>query len=120
MNTLKIISLNGCGYSMAAEEFIKSINNDKMKVNIKRISQLEKNDYKNKDINTFPQIYFSNNNKDILIGGYEKLKEMYDGLIDIKLSNQGQKQDLMIKYLDSKIDKLRRREKLRLIIFLIG
>ena len=113
MNELKIISLNNCPYSMAAEELIKNFKNTKdlkINVNIINVSQEEKSQYKNSEIDTFPQIYFNN----ILLGGYDNFNEIY---LDVK----GTKQlDDMIKIIQNKTSIYERKHMLRLIKFLIN
>jgi glutaredoxin len=113
MNELKIISLNNCPYSMAAEELIKTFKNikdNKINVNILNVTQEDKSKYKSSEIETFPQIYFNN----ILIGGYDNFNEIY---LDIKgIKNL----DKMIKIIQNKTSVHNRKDMLRLIKFLIN
>ena len=75
MNELKVISLNDCPYSMAAEDLINNIKkSDKVNVIIINVSFEDKEKYKQGDMKTFPQIYFNNE----IIGGYEDFKEIYN------------------------------------------
>lgn len=97
MNNLKIISLEYCPFSMAAEDLINKIkNNDskKFQVDIHRVTQENKTEYQQGDIKTFPQIYFN----DKLIGGYDDLNEIYLELSRIKSTSSGEKLDLMIEF----------------------
>lgn len=113
MNEIKVISLNQCPYSMAAEDLIKSINiteNSKIDVNIVNVSQEEKTKYQNDEINTFPQIYYNK----ILLGGYDDFNEIYLGIKGTKSL------DDMIEILEEKTKLIERKDKLRLIKFLIG
>ena len=73
---LRFIGLNGCPYSIAAEKLIK----DNKNVEITWIQQKDKHIYKNEQIQTFPQIYLKKNDQEILLGGYEDLKNAIDKL----------------------------------------
>lgn len=119
MNTLKIVSLDECGYSMAAEELINNIKKNKdikIKIDIKRVSRDEKDNYKkNNNINSFPQIYINNKS----IGGYDDLNKIYLEIIRIKSLNLENKLDLMIKFLEDEVKGIERFEALRLIEFFI-
>jgi len=112
MNEIKVISLNQCPYSMAAEDLIKNIKNTKdlkMNINIINISQEDKSKYQKGELKTFPQIYYNN----ILIGGYDTFNKIY---LDIKETSE---LDKMIEILESKTKLMERKDKLRLIKFLI-
>tara|TARA_B100001123_G_scaffold304762_1_gene340347 strand:+ start:1426 stop:1770 length:345 start_codon:yes stop_codon:yes gene_type:complete len=113
MNEIKVISLNQCPYSMAAEDLINNIKNtenSKINVNIINVSQEAKSKYQKGEIKTFPQIYYN----DILIGGYDDFNEIY-------LKVKGTKSlDEMIEILDKKTKMIERKDKLRLIKFLIS
>jgi len=98
---------------MAAEELIKNINKAdelKINVNIVNISFEDKSKYQLGEIKTFPQIYYNK----ILIGGYDNLNEIY---LDIKKTKS---LDEMIKILENKTKIPERKDKLRLIKFLIS
>ena len=114
MNEIKIISLNGCPYSMAAENLIKSINEETnnldININIINVSYEDKIKYVKKEIKTFPQIYFNN----ILIGGYDNFNELY---LDIKGQS---KLDEIIKIVNKKTIIKKRKDMLRLIKFIIN
>ena len=113
MNEIKVISLNQCPYSMAAEDLINNIKNtedSKINVNIINVSQEDKTKYQSGEIKTFPQIYYN----DILIGGYDTFNEIY-------LNVKGTKSlDEMIGILENKTKISERKDKLRLIKFLIS
>ena len=113
MNELKVISLNGCPFSMAVENLINSIGrkeDSKVHVNIINISQEEKSNYKNNMIDTFPQVYFN----DKLLGGYDSFNELY-------LSIKGEASlDKMINVMKTKTKIKEGKETLRLIKFLIN
>ena len=114
MNAIKIISLNGCPYSMAAENLINNINqnnkNSKININILNVSNEDKIKYVKKEIKTFPQIYFNN----ILIGGYDNFNELYLGI------KEQSDLDEMIKIISSKTIINKRKDMLRLIKFIIN
>ena len=79
MYYLKLIYLQDCPYSNAAEQLIL---NNKIKSKIVKINQNEKDKFKTDYINTFPQIYLEKENSkgSLLIGGYDILKEIYDNV----------------------------------------
>lgn len=119
MNELKIISLNNCPYSMAAEQLIDSIKKiDNININLINVSDENKNNYKNITISTFPQIYFN----DKLIGGYDNINEINLEIKRLKSSNVSNKLDKMIKFLNKKLKNgvFKRKEYLLLIKFFIG
>jgi glutaredoxin len=73
MGKYTIISLEGCPYSMGAEELFEK---SSAKFEIKRISYENKEKYKS-DMNTFPQIHYERSNGDkILVGGLSDLKNL--------------------------------------------
>ena len=117
MNTLKIISLEDCPYSMAAEDLInniKSKSNNKINIEIQRISREVKDEFKkNNNIETFPQIYFNSR----AIGGYDDLNEIYLKIKEIYSSDRNL--DSMSKYLSEKLGNNSRKEILRLVEFFI-
>lgn len=106
--SLKLISLDGCPYSMAAESLLKDLD---MKFNLVKVYQENKDEYKTKKINTFPQVYYN----DLLLGGYTDLKELHDTLSSLE------NLDEMIKYLNTKYrnnisrKNISRKNKLRII-----
>ena len=84
MYYLKLIYLNKCPYSEAAEELLL---NNKIKSKIIKIDQNEKDKFKTDSIQTFPQIYLEKENSkgSLLIGGYDILKEIFE-TINLKSS----------------------------------
>lgn len=85
MYYLKLISLEGCQYSNAANQFVK---NNKIKSEITSISYSEKDKYKTDKIKTFPQIYLNKKNSSgsVLIGGYDNLISYYEAVQSKKKS----------------------------------
>jgi len=77
MYYLKVISLEGCPYSEAANNLVKN-NNIRSEIVIVKHSEKEK--FKTDEINTFPQIYLKKRNSsgNQLIGGYTDIKSYYD------------------------------------------
>ena len=75
---LHSIILEGCPYSTAAYELLKSF--PKIKSKITFVNSNNKENYKTDKINTFPQIYLKRHNKNgsLLIGGYTELKNLLD------------------------------------------
>jgi glutaredoxin len=107
MFKLKLISLDGCPYSMAAESFLDNLN---IKYHLVKVYQENKEEYKTKEIKTFPQIYLDN----VLLGGFDDLKELYDTL------SSKTELDEMIEYLNKKYKgKMTRKNKLRVIEFFL-
>lgn len=102
---LYAIILNNCPYSMAAKELLERNNNN---YKIKMISQDEKHSYKTKEISSFPQIYLKSDNKKVLIGGYDTIKEIFD------IINSNTKIKTMETKI-SKVKKLNKRQILRII-----
>jgi glutaredoxin len=107
MFKLKLISLDGCPYSMGAESFLDDLN---INYELVKVYQENKEEYKTKEIRTFPQIYLDN----VLLGGYDDLKELYDTL------SSKTELDEMIEYLNTKYkSKMTRKNKLRVIEFFL-
>jgi len=73
----KCILLEGCPYSISANNLLKEFN---IKSNIEWINNNNKDKYKTDKISTFPQIYLTKKNKigKLLIGGYSDLKYLFD------------------------------------------
>ena len=91
---LDVISLEGCPYSREVEILLKEHN---LTYKLHRVSQEEKQQYKTREINTFPQIYLKNNTSKgkLLLGGNSDLKE----ILELKGSNfDNQKNYLTRKY----------------------
>jgi len=82
--SLKLILLQNCEYSIAANELIQS---HKIPSQIHWISQIQKNLYINNKIQTFPQIYLNkfNSKGNLLLGGYTDLKSFIDTFKGTKL-----------------------------------
>jgi glutaredoxin len=69
---LEIYSLVGCPYSMKAEKLLKLY-----KPNIYKVSQKEKETYKQKNkMDTFTQIFLLDKNERTKIGGYSDVIEL--------------------------------------------
>ena len=75
MYSIKLISLNNCPYSIAAEKFFKD---KKIKIELVKINHNKKNLYKNNKIDTFPQIYLisSGKNHSKLLGGFNDIQDI--------------------------------------------
>lgn len=115
MNELKVISLNNCPYSMAAENLINNIKkNDKVNVKIIHVPYEDKEKYKQGVMKTFPQIYFNNE----IIGGYEDFKGIYNF---IQNKNSGNRNlDAIISMLEGKTELKKRRDMLIFTKYLLG
>ncbi len=70
-SSLKAIILEDCPYSMA---LVKLLNDNEINFNKIMVKRIDKEKYKTKEIATFPQLYIDN----ILIGGYDTTKEIFD------------------------------------------
>ncbi len=77
MYYIKIISLEGCPYSILAENLL---NNMKINHNLIRTKYNDCDKYRTDDIKTFPQIYLKKENSkgNLLLGGYDDLKYSID------------------------------------------
>ena len=107
MFKLKLISLDGCPYSMAAKSFLDDLN---IKYDLVKVYQENKEKFKTNEIKTFPQVYLNN----VLLGGFDDLKEIYDTL------SSKTELDEMIEYLNIKYkSKMTRKNKLRIIEFFV-
>jgi len=75
---LHAVILVGCPYSAAAQELLKNKSNIKTKFTF--VNYENKENYKTEEIKTFPQIYLKKNNSNgsLLIGGYDKLKNIFE------------------------------------------
>jgi glutaredoxin len=113
MYYLKLISLEGCPYSNAANDFVK---NNKIESEITSISHSEKDKYKSDKIKTFPQIYLNKKNSSgsVLIGGYDNLISYYESIQSNKKSF-----DYVIKKIKKDNKNLSEKSILRLIQLLI-
>ena len=72
MYYLYIITLKDCPFSIAALELLDSLN---IKYKRLKVNEINKEEYKTKEIDTFPQIYLVKDGTKLLLGGYDKLKE---------------------------------------------
>jgi glutaredoxin len=79
MYYLYIIILEKCPYSIAAINLLNSLN---IKYKHLKVNQKNKEKYKTKEIDTFPQIYLVKDEKKLLLGGYSNLKEFIDIFIN--------------------------------------
>ena len=77
MYYLQLISLKDCPYSEAANSLVT---NNKINSKITIVNRNEKDKFKTKEIDTFPQVYLKkeDSNGSILLGGYTELKSYYD------------------------------------------
>lgn len=83
-NYICAILLENCQYSIAAKKLLEQNKNNKLHI----ITSDEKNKYKNHLIQTFPQIYFIDNNTKYLIGGYDNLSYLLKLNKDINQLNK--------------------------------
>jgi glutaredoxin len=99
------ILLEGCPYSISANELFKNYN---IKSNIIWVNSSNKELYKTDKISTFPQIYLKKYNSvgNVLIGGYNNLKDLTDLLYEQKYNNEIIK-TIMSKYNISKKTSMR-------------
>ena len=79
MYNVYIITLEDCPYSIAAIDLLNSLN---IKYKHLKVNRINKEKYKTKEINTFPQIYLKKKNNALLLGGYSNLKEFIDIFIN--------------------------------------
>ena len=90
MYNVYIITLEDCPYSIAAIDLLNSLN---IKYKHLKVNRINKEKYKTKEINTFPQIYLKKKNNALLLGGYSNLKEFIDIFI-----NQEYNEEIILKY----------------------
>jgi glutaredoxin len=71
---IKAIILKNCPHSIKAVNLLQS---HKIESNIEYIDSIEKEMYKNNNINTFPQIYLKkyNSKGNLLLGGFDNLND---------------------------------------------
>jgi glutaredoxin len=81
------ILLEDCPYSMSADKLLKNYN---IKSNIILVNSSNKDTYKTDKINTFPQIYLKKHNSvgNVLIGGYNDLKNLTDLVYKKKFNDE--------------------------------
>jgi glutaredoxin len=70
---LKVIALENCLYSIAADELLTNYNIPFEKILVK---QNNKKKFKTPEISTFPQVYMINDKEQLLLGGYSDLEEI--------------------------------------------
>jgi len=117
MYYFKLVSLEGCPYSMASEELFL---NNKIKHELVKVKQNDKIKYKTEKINTFPQIYLKKkySNGSLLIGGYDDIKEYYDFI-----NSTNQNSNVINKFkdlVDKKIENISEKSALRIAQLLIS
>lgn len=81
----KAILLENCSYSNAANQLIKK---HQLPTDITWINESNKENYKTKQIDTFPQIYLKkiNSNGNLLLGGYQELENSINTFYKQKIS----------------------------------
>jgi glutaredoxin len=84
---IKAILLDNCSYSSAARDLLT---HHKIANEIVNITSRDMNIYSTNDISTYPQLYLKkhNTNGNLLIGGYEDLKNSIDMFKGMKLSDE--------------------------------
>ena len=80
---LDMVYLNDCPYSEAAHNLLQDKN---IEHNLIRVSRDNKEQYKTELIKTFPQIYLKKNNNKLLIGGYDKLNDIYNIFTNVNIN----------------------------------
>ena len=104
MYKIKIIRLEGCPFSMAAE---KIFNEKKIQFKLLKVNQQNKDEYKI-NLKTFPQIYLLNSKKELLLGGFNNIQEINQNIYKVNV-------DSCMEYLNNKFSNFSRKDKLRLI-----
>ncbi len=102
-NSLKLIILDGCPYSIALKQLLTDTISLKS-VDVKSVSHENKEKYKTPEINTFPQLYLISphmDKKTYLIGGYDITKNIID---EINKSNNLNKLKLKLKKILPKLN----------------
>ena len=107
-NSLKLIILEGCPYSIALDELLS--NYPKITINKIIVSYKNKESFKTPEISTFPQLYMIENYKQYLIGGYDKTKDIIEEI------NKNSNSDKLMKILKKKLPNLTNKQILRLIL----
>lgn len=85
MYYLYIITLKDCPYSIAALKLLDSLN---IEYKHRIVNQIDKEKYKTKEINTFPQIYLVKDRTKLLLGGYSDLNEFINKFINQKYNEE--------------------------------
>jgi len=78
--SIKIIALENCPFSIGAYNLlVPNKNNQHKQINVKWINNDDKNKYKTKNSQTFPQISFINE-EEYFLGGYSELEDLINNL----------------------------------------
>jgi glutaredoxin len=85
MYYLYIITLKKCPYSTYALDLLDSLN---IKYKQLEVNQENKEKYKTKEIDTFPQIYLVKDDKKLLLGGYNDLNKFINLFINQKYNKK--------------------------------
>tara|TARA_B100000795_G_C22529799_1_gene334642 strand:+ start:299 stop:625 length:327 start_codon:yes stop_codon:yes gene_type:complete len=103
MENLTINLINKCYYCNILKELLKKF---KIDYNMVIVSEKNKNKYKDKNISTFPQVYYHYKKEKILLGGYTEFLKIINHIIG----------NLKPKDLSLKTSK---KNKIRIYIFLV-
>tara|TARA_B110000879_G_C11178171_1_gene517100 strand:- start:4794 stop:5120 length:327 start_codon:yes stop_codon:yes gene_type:complete len=79
MENLTINLINKCYYCDLLKELLKKY---KIDYNMVIVPENNKNKYKDKNISTFPQVYYHYKKKSVLIGGYTEFLQIINNIID--------------------------------------
>ena len=111
MYKLKVFSLEGCPYSMNAENLL---NNNNIDFELIKVSYDEKDHYKQQNnMNTFPQVFLDTSSESLKIGGYDDLNKIYN------LINDNSSFDNMYKNIKAHISFSNKKNILRMISILL-
>ena len=118
MYYFKLVSLEGCPYSMASEDLFV---NNKIKHELVKVKYNDKMKYKTDSINTFPQIYLKKkySKGSLLVGGYDDIKEYFD-LINNSINQDDKTIKKFKELLDKKIENISDKSVLRIAQLLIA
>jgi hypothetical protein len=107
MYYIHAVLLDGCSYSISAQNLLNTYN---IRNTTTIINYNNKNKFKSTNINTFPQIYLKkqNNKGSLLLGGYDNLDEIFKTFYKKKIN------DTNIKLIQNKYN-ISRKTILRLI-----
>ena len=111
MYSLKVILLEGCYYCIELKKILDEKFIESNVIEYTNVTYEEKEQYKNNEIKTFPQVYLVNDKQKYLIGGYDIMKQIID-IIDIENHKK------IIKKLKNILDNWPDRIKLQLILLL--
>ena len=110
MENLTINIINKCYY---CEMLKKLLNKFKIKYQKVIVSEKDKNKYKNKNISTFPQVYYHHKKTKVLLGGFTEFLKIINHVI-----NYSQVDEENIKPEDLPL-KTSKKNKIRIYTFLI-